>query len=52
MIGMIEKQSMSTHPMHNIETNKLAQSKMPNFSKLGNDIGSVFKKVGKIFADE
>ena len=37
--------------MHDIEMNKLTQTKMPYFLKLGNDIMSVFKKV-EICADE
>ncbi len=49
---MTETQSTSAHPMHNFETNKLAQSKIPDFWKLGNDVMSVFKKVGKIFTDK
>ncbi len=42
---------MSTDIMHDIEMNKLTQTKMPYFLKLGNDIMSVFKKV-EICADE
>jgi len=40
-------------PMHNVEINAKAESKMPDFSNLGDEIMAIFKKspFGKLFSE-